>query len=116
MPELIESCGPIPQKLEASFEKYGLSPLEVNRTIAGPPFCKHLPGVDTSPSGQKPTRVDYRSHQSTLTGVQAALMARIVSGPDLARDDEYGARFGHRPPTPPVLYSDAPARRLVEEG
>ena len=31
------------QKLESSFEKYGLSRREVNRTIARPPFCKHLP-------------------------------------------------------------------------
>ena len=37
----LESCDLICQKLEASFEKYEPSPPEVNRTIVGPPFCKH---------------------------------------------------------------------------
>jgi hypothetical protein len=67
----IESCGQTRQKLESSFEKYELSPPEVNRTISGSPFCKHSHEVCTSPSIEKPTGVDSGIHQSNRAVVQA---------------------------------------------
>ena len=56
--EAFASCGLSWQKLERSFEKYGLWPREVNRTIPRPPFCKHLPHRCTSPATEKATAVD----------------------------------------------------------
>ena len=67
-----ESCVPIWQKLESSFEKYGLSRREVNRTIVAPPFCKRLHPRCTSPSIEKTTRVDSGNQQSTRAVVQAS--------------------------------------------
>jgi hypothetical protein len=67
----IETCGPSWQKLESTFEKYELSPPEVNRTIAGSPFCKHWHEVSTSPSSENPTAVDSGDQQSNRAVVQA---------------------------------------------
>jgi hypothetical protein len=100
-PGRTESCGPIRQKLESSFEKYELSQPEVNRTIVVPPFCKHSPLASTSPSIEKTTRVDSRNQQTTIVEGTPQTAGLLHSSPAARRADRY---FDRRPTAVAMLY------------